>query len=160
MMKCKNRNTSKWLLKINRDPYVENPKWDLIQNSLSEMDGQRLSMILLRRKAKGEIIIHGGNFSDGKKIYYVNYWYELTDQLFQEEEEMGTEELYPYDMHYELVDDTKTEDKECQITISQLTVMPENVCVSWEYMIEAVKHFFDHDGELHPTLNWREFEMF
>ncbi|PRZ15934.1 hypothetical protein CLV36_103160 [Laceyella sediminis] len=160
MMKCKSRKTNQWLLKINRDPYIENPNWDLIQNSLSEMDGQRLSMVLLRRKAKGEIIIHGGNFSEGKKIYYVNYWYEITDQLFQEEEEMGIEELYPYDMHFELVDDTKTEEKECQITISQLTVMPENVCVCWNLMIKAVKHFFDHDGELHPTLNWREFEMF
>jgi hypothetical protein len=80
---------SKWLLKINRNPYIENPDWDLIQNSLSEMDKHRSSMILLRRKAKGEIVVHGGNLSEGKKIYYVNYWYEMTDQLFQEEEEEG-----------------------------------------------------------------------
>jgi hypothetical protein len=83
----KTEKMSKWLLKINRDPYIENPYWALVQEYLKKMDGKSISMVLLRRKAKGEIVVHGGNLVDGQTIYYVNYWYELTDQLFEEEDE-------------------------------------------------------------------------
>ncbi|MBA4544711.1 MULTISPECIES: hypothetical protein [Thermoactinomyces] len=150
---------TKWLLKINRDPYIENPDWELVQKYLKQMDGKSISMVLLRRKAKGEIVVHGGNLVDGQNIYYVNYWYELTDPLFEEEDEEGIEGLYPSDTYFELVDQTRSEEKEYCITISQLSIMPEKVCVSWDYMLKAIKYFYDHDGKLNPDQKWREFEM-
>ncbi|TCS96618.1 hypothetical protein [Hazenella coriacea] len=155
----KKEEMSKWLLKMNRAPYIENPDWQSIEEHLAKMNGQDVSMVLLRRKAKGELVIHGGNIIDNEKIFYVNYWYELTDQLFDEEEEEGIEEFYPSDTYFELVDGTKKEGKEYSITISQLSVMPENVCVSWDYMIKAVKYFFDQDASLNPDQIWREFDM-
>jgi hypothetical protein len=69
----KTEKMSKWLLKINRDPYIENPYWALVQEYLKKMDGKSISMVLLRRKAKGEIVVHGGNLGFILMILILNW---------------------------------------------------------------------------------------
>lgn len=78
--------------------------------------------------------------------------------MSKKKKELGS--FFPNDIYFELVEETKSEEKELNITISQLSVMPENVCVSWDHMMKAAKHFYDHDGELNPALTWREFDMY
>ncbi|TCS96616.1 hypothetical protein EDD58_101252 [Hazenella coriacea] len=46
---------------MNRAPYIENPDWQSIEEHLAKVNGQDVSMVLLRRKAKGELVIHGCN---------------------------------------------------------------------------------------------------
>lgn len=85
---------SKWLFLVHRDPYMEVSDWKVIEDYLSKLNGHNPSIIILRRKAKGELVIHGGNLANDRKIYYVNYWYEFTDRLFDEQEEEGIGELF------------------------------------------------------------------
>jgi hypothetical protein len=66
------RRMSKWLLAVQREPYMGVADWNVIEDLLSKMNGQNPSMMILRRKAKGELVIHGGNLVDHRKIYYVN----------------------------------------------------------------------------------------
>jgi hypothetical protein len=126
----KTEKMSKWLLKINRDPYIENPLLGTCSRIFKEDGRQKY--------------LYGFTTAKSERGNSRPWW------------KFG---LYPYDTYFELVDQTKSEEKEYCITISQLSIMPENVCVSWDYMIKAIKYFYDHDGKLNLELKWREFEM-
>ncbi|GGA42010.1 hypothetical protein GCM10007416_13680 [Kroppenstedtia guangzhouensis] len=146
---------SQWVLTPEQLSPIKDPDWKVIEEYLTQLDGEKRSVVTLKRKAKGELIVGGGNLIENEALYHVGYSYIVDDELEREEEEEGIEPVYDGDRIFHLIDPSKSDTKEFLIKISQLSNLPENMCVNKQIMLDAVKYFYKYE-KLHPRLNWIE----
>ncbi len=72
---------SLWLLTPEHLSPINDPDWKVIEEYLTQLDGQKRSIVTLRRKAMGELIVGGGNLIDNEVLYHVGYSYIVDDDL-------------------------------------------------------------------------------